>query len=99
VNTIRNLWRRCPTKFWLCAAVVGLLVLNLGADGLGTHQQWEYKTLWLQVRRGDNLDDLQRLFTAAINREASEGWEFAGRCAHGDSPAGGIDFVVFRRPR
>ncbi|HUT09864.1 MAG TPA: hypothetical protein VMY42_05175 [Thermoguttaceae bacterium] len=99
MKAIRNLWRHRLAKFWLCAAIVGLLVLNVGANGDLRPEQWEYKTLWFQVKRGDNLDDLQRLFTAAMNREAGEGWEFAGRCAHSDSPAGGIDFVVLKRPR
>jgi len=99
MRIVQNLWQHRFAKFWLGAAIVALLVLNVGANFDLAPQQWEYQTRWFQIRPGDNLDDLQRLFTEVINREAEQGWEFTGRCAHFNSTAGNVDYVVFRRRR
>ena len=100
MKRFRTLLQRHQMKVWLLTVAVGaLLLLNIGAAGDVRPEQWEYKTIWFRVNAGDNMNELQQEFTAALNREAVNGWEFVGRCGHVDALEWWTDYVVFRRPR
>lgn len=79
MKRLPELLRSHQTKLWvLGVAVLGLLVVNLGAVNNTTPEQWEYKAIWFRVNTGDNMDALQQQFTTALNREAANGWEYVG---------------------
>ena len=99
MESARSVWHRYPIRLTLLTALIGcLVVLNVAAVMDGPTVRWEYKTVWFRVNAGDDVSQLQTNFTAALNSEASAGWEYVGRCAHFDGPELGVDFVVFRRP-
>ena len=100
MKRFQTLLQNPQTKLWLLTlAVAAVLVLNLGAIGDTTPQQWEYKTLWFRVNLGDDMNTLQQRFAAALNAEGAYGWEYVGRCAHNQTLNSCIDFLVFRRPK
>lgn len=99
MKRFQALLQRHQTRLWvLTIAVLGLLMVNVGAVNDTVPERWEYKTLWFRANAGENMDVLQQKFTAALNREAAGGWEYAGRCAHTDALEWWTDYVVFRRP-
>jgi len=100
VRLFEDLLERHQIKLWvLSLAVTALAIANLGAARDAPRGQWEYKTVWFKVNPGDDLAKLQTVFGDAMNREAAQGWEFVGRCAHVDAATYWADYVVFRRPR
>ncbi len=100
MKRFRAYFRRHPVRVWLLSvAVAAVLIFNLGAANDPRPERWQYKTIWFRANAGDNMNQLQQKFTAALNREGAAGWEFAGRCGHTDAREWWIDYVVFRRPR
>ena len=100
MKRLETLFRRNRVKLWILSlAVVALATANLGAALDKPSQQWEYKTVWFKVNPGDDLAELQTVFGNALNSQAADGWEFAGRCAHVDAATYWADYVVLRRPR
>ena len=88
------------TKAWLFVfAVCGLLFFNMAAAPDDTAIEWEYKTVIFKVEIGNELTKYREDFQDALNREARQGWEFVGRCAHLTGERYGIDYIVLRRPR
>ena len=82
----------------LSVVVVCLLALNLGAAAQPEVERFEYKTVWFRVNVGDNSDSLQQKFTDTLNKQADQGWQFDGRCAHFNAVNSCVDFIVLRRP-
>jgi len=100
VNYLKTLRRHRSSKLWLLTVAVGLLLVFSAAAVRNTApDRWEYKTIWFRVNAGDDMNELQTRFTTALNREASRGWEYAGRCGHTNSLDAWVDFIVFKRPR
>ena len=81
----------------LILAVAGLLTVSVGAISSWPPERYEYKTVWFRISSADSIDRLQTRFTSVLNREAANGWEFDGRCAHTGTPDVWVDFVVFKR--
>lgn len=92
---------RHPIAFGLLVAVVvAVLTVNVRAQWANVPPtQFEYKTVAFKMSLGDDPEQLPAAFTAALNREAAAGWEFAGRCLHVDMDEFWVDYVVLRRVR
>ena len=94
------LWQRHQAKLWLLTVLVGgLLMFNMAAAINDFPVVYQYKTIPFKVEVGDDTSRIQAEFAGTLDREAANGWEFAGRCGHLTGDHFGIDYVVFRRPR
>lgn len=97
MTRLHNLMRRRLKPALITAAAVALLILNVAAVVNRTPERYEYKSLWFRIHSSDNIHELQNRFTVALNREAAQGWEFMGRCAHTTAAHTWVDYCVFRR--
>ena len=79
--------------------VLGIIIFNMAAATDDTPIQWEYKTMIFKVELGNELTKYRTEFQDALNREARQGWELVGPCAHLTGERFGIDYIVLKRPR
>ncbi|MBN2293615.1 MAG: DUF4177 domain-containing protein [Pirellulales bacterium] len=100
MKQLQTVLQNHQAKLWLLVmAFFGLLALNMAAAPGDAIVEWEYKTIIFKVEVGNELPKLRGEFESTLNREARQGWEFVGRCAHLDGDRFGVDYIVLRRPR